>query len=531
MAEATLLSTISSDTNFLLADHVVHGLFHVNLDFASTEKLESTLDSYVRAVCAIRASELPTLLQLRDPQPHLQDALWEPHSGRGMALDDFYPYARQILGAKDEDTTVCVNLSLSSEGVQALTQFKGGKPRYWQLFLGNAAQTRCGQETINLAFCKARIFLFRTGVVILDLSWRYGIHQASLPASVVQEGNYLLSHGNYVSKSPTEPKNKTISGAENHTGSQSFTAPGIRPTSLDAQQLLKVAQALLPQSWMNTATLQPNRLLLYSLVRVHGGTDIQTMLELGIRLSHRQTSDYRPNLQSMQSNVLRPFPYLSHVLAPEGAASIIAAEDTTSGFFTNFVNGSGANTYVPLFVMSLHNHLWLLKQTEWLPMRSKGGKRREVHDLEEVYERTVEFRRFFYFPMISQISLHNMFYESSQDVFKIAERQRFLEQTTHDIAELLKARRSKWIGRISGAVAGFLVTHEVLDIISQSGLPWTIPNLHVWLAELLHADPLAIESMVRLAEKWDLVIFLGSLAGAVLGYWAAWYFDKSPKTE
>jgi len=154
-----------------------------------------------------------------------------------------------------------------------------------------------------------------------------------------------------------------------------------------------------------------------------------------------------------------------------------------------------------------------------------------VHDLEEVYERTVEFRRYFYFPMISQISLHNAFYERSQQVFKIAERQRFLEQTTHDIAELLKARRTKWIGRISGAVAGFLVSHELLDIVSQSGLPGAMPNLRVWFAETAHASPTVIEPLVRLVERWDLIVFFGSLAGALLGYWAAWYFDQSPKAE
>ena len=136
-----------------------------------------------------------------------------------------------------------------------------------------------------------------------------------------------------------------------------------------------------------------------------------------------------------------------------------------------------------MFVASLHNHLWLLAQTEWLPARAQSGKRRQIHNLEEVYERAVEFRRFFYFPMVSQISLHNAFYECCEKVFKIMERQRFLEQTTRDIAELLKARRTKWIGRISGAAAGFLVGHELLDIVSQSGLPYTMPNLRVWWVE------------------------------------------------
>ncbi len=514
MTDTDQLDATPARPAVLLADHAVHGLFHLDLGFGSIEKVEDTLREHAEQLQAMRAGDLPARLQLSRPQPRLQQPLWEPFSGNGMALDDFYPYARQILGAKAEEATVCVSLGLGSEGVQALTQIHGGKPRLWRLRLGKAAQERCGRDAIDLQFDNARLFLFRTGVAILDLSWRYGDSGDALPAPVVLEGNYLLSHGNHAVKSPPPPVHDTN-----------------EPAPLDALRLLEVAQALLPEECTKTAPLPPNRLLLYSLARVQGGADEEALLELGIRFSHRQTSDYRPKSRPLESHVLQPFPYLCHVLAPEGGASVIATDDAASGFFRNFVPGSGTNTYVPLFVASLHNHLWLLGQTEWLPERSRSDKRHEIHDLEDVYERTVKFRRFFYFPMISQISLHNAFYERSQEVFKIAERQRFLEQTTHDIAELLKARRTKWIGRISGAVAGFLVSHELLDIVSQSGLPGTMPNLRVWLAETAQASPAVIEPMVRLVERWDLVVFLGSLAGGLLGYWAAWYFDKSPKAE
>lgn len=112
-------------------------------------------------------------------------------SGEGKALDDFYPYARQILGAKAEETTACVSLTLSNEG-KALTQVKGGKPRHWRLHLGKAAQERGGRDVIDLQFDKARLYLFRTGVVILDLSWRHVEDGDVLPASVVLEGRVVF---------------------------------------------------------------------------------------------------------------------------------------------------------------------------------------------------------------------------------------------------------------------------------------------------------------------------------------------------
>jgi len=547
MSDTDQLHKASAQPLFLLDDHAIHGLFHLDLEFGSIEKVEATLHRHAKQAQAMSAADLPKRLQLSWQQPDKEADLWVPFSGKGMALDDFYPYARQILGtdgmgnhakdAKDakedtEDTEdkVCVSLRLSKEGRRILSKSQDEKlqlkSRLWGLYLQKAARERCGRDEIDLQFCNARLFLFRTGVAILDLSWHYIATGDGLPALVVLEGNYFLSHANQrAEKDDTHPNG-------NQRARDDVTTPP-PPPPLTALRLIEVAKALLPQTWAQKAGLQPHRLLMYSLARVQGRADEETLLELGIRFSHRQTSDYRPKSRLLESSVLQPFPYLCHVLAPEGAASVIATEeDAASGFFKDFIPGTGANTYVPLFVASLHNHLWLLAQTEWLPAtRSQKDKRHEIHDLEDVYERTVEFRRYFYFPMISQISLHNAFYERSQEVFKIAQRQRFLEQTTHDIAELLKARRTKWIGRISGAVAGFLVGHELLDIVSQSGLPGSIPDLRVWLAETAHASPAVIEPLVRLVEHWDLVVFLGSLAGGVLGYWLAWYFDKAPKSE
>ncbi|MBU2732458.1 hypothetical protein [Acidithiobacillus ferridurans] len=123
----------------------------------------------------------------------------------------------------------------------------------------------------------------------------------------------------------------------------------------------------------------------------------------------------------------------------------------------------------------------------------------------------VEFRRFFYFPLISQLTVHNEYYWHSQEVLRIKERHNFLEQTTHDIAELLKARRVKWISRISGAIAGFLVTHEILELVSLSGLPGTVPNLRIWLTETAHASPQAISVLNSLVEHWDMACLLAVL--------------------
>ena len=507
--------TQATSADLTLKAHAIHGLFHLDVDPGPTEDVENSLRTRAGQAEAMRSSALPQSLQWVNPQSNLKQPLWERTSGTGLALDDFYPYMRQILGAHPDGAPVCVTLTLTSDGSQVLSQVQGGDPRVWRIPLGKAAEKRCGRKFIDLLVDKARLFLFRTGAIILDLSWHYVNDRGDvLPATVVLEGNYRLSHDDRSRAKKEVPPEQSKD-----------------PPPLDADGLLKIARALLPGEWKPQERLQQGRRLLYSLAQIQGPAEQDAIRHLAIWLGHRQTTDYLPTRTSTEAGVLQPFPYLCHAIAAEGAASVIATDPMASDFVNNFVSGPGANTYAPIYIASLHSHLWLLAQTEWLPAKRQRGKHHEVHDLEEVYERMVEFRRYFYFPMVSQISLHNTFYQRSQDVFKIAERQRFLEQTTHDIAELLKARRTKWIGLISGAVAGFLVSHELLDIVSQSGLPGSMPNLRVWFAETAHASPTVIEPLVQLVERWDLIVFFGSLAGAFLGYWAAWFFDKAPKAE
>jgi len=323
-----------------VTEHAIHGLFHLHLDFGAGNVADDRLRACAAQAQGFQVGDLVERLGLSNPPQVGPQATWEASEGKGMALDDFYPYARQIMGGRAEDATVCIHLALSSPGTQTLTQIKGGKPRYWRLRLGKAAQARCGTETIDLQFDSARLFLFRTGVVILDLCWHYRSDQDGLPESVVLEGNYLLSHGNYPGKTPE-------SAADD-------CAP------MDAHRLVEIAQALLPQEWVKQAPLQSSRLLLYSVARVRGDISEPSLRMLGVRLSHRQTIDYTPRPQLVDANMLHPFPYLTHVLAPEGAASVITGQSAASGFFDNFVRASGAKTYVPLFVASLHSHLWLL---------------------------------------------------------------------------------------------------------------------------------------------------------------------------
>jgi hypothetical protein len=189
-----------------------------------------------------------------------------------------------------------------------------------------------------------------------------------------------------------------------------------------------------------------------------------------------------------------------------------------------------------LFIASLHSHFWLLNQTQWIPAgRRKTNSREESEVLDSVFKNTVEFRRNFHFSLVSQVNLYNRFHDHWQEALKIPERILFQEQSARDAGELVKARRTRWIGRISGAIGGFLITHELIEKLSTSGDRWrymeTVPDARVWLVNVASASPDVIKDMVSIVETWESVIFWGSLVGAAIGLWLSISFEKDPKKE
>jgi hypothetical protein len=468
------------------------------------------------------------LIKCTDNNP----AVWQlQDKGEGLSLGDFYPYIRQIIGGDESNQLkLCTFFRLATP--QILSQVKGGKKRLFTLDLksGSAAQRRCGVNALGFQFDNARVFVFRSGIVILDLSWHYEKQnnveennaeesdedKKRLKVNAVLEGNYLLSHDNHRSK---HGKDQTsINDEESH--------------GMTAQRLRDIAEALLPKIGDFVPEIHADRRILYSLVEISKEVKAEQLSQISIWLSHRNTSDYMPSKNIVEHDLLQPFPYLCHAASIEGGASVICQASMESEYIEHFISGSASKAYLPLFIASLHSHFWLLNQTQWIPAgRSKSNSREESEGMDSVFEDTVGFRRNFHFPLVSQISLYNRFHAHWQEALKIPERIRFQEQTARDVSELLKTRRTRWIGRFSGAVGGFLITHEVMEIVSKNGFIGAVPDMRVWLVDVAFKSHDEIEHMVSLVENWEYAIFVGSLVGAAFGFLLSFWFDKVVKKE
>lgn len=417
-------------------------------------------------------------------------------------------------GDKPDRSLLCAPFTLNVPTM--IAQVKGGKPRTWTIEFGKAATARCGTSEVCMQFKTARLFVFRTGVVILDISWGYSMkeHDKPLNDAILLEANYLLSHSNHA--------------ASNNSDKET-------PQKMDAARLQRFAEALIAPSTGDQMGMKPNveRRVLYSLVRVEEeSTNHETAL-FATRLSHRQSSDYIPAPSLVEATIWRPFEYLFHAASIESGASVIQDQEMNSGFITSFIKNQGVNLYLPLAIASLHNHYWLLSKTQWATDTNDDAKnkRKEKERIEKIYETTVEYRRNFHHKIISQVYLHNEFHTHWQKVLHIPERVEYQEQTARDVATLIGERRSRGIRNISGGIAGFLVTREILEALSVSGFSFALPDMRVWLASSAHLSPEQMESMIQLVEYWEQGILLGSLLGGVLGWWVAKSFDKKLGVE
>lgn len=496
-----------------VGEHLIHGFFPLTFSEVGNEsKPEAMLNVWTTSVLGLHVADISKRLSWEpDDANTLQQPAWALMKvDKGLVLKDFYPHVRQILGKGHGEPFLCQSFVLNTP---VLSRFKGNnnrlQKRLLEINLRQAAAKRCGLASLCACIDGARLFSFRTGVAILELFWYYEV-DGELSFGTVLEGNYFLSH-------------------DNHSQSNK---PETQLHQLNSQNLRTIAQALLPDLPGKRCFLHPDRRILYSAVKLNQDVDDETLQALATWLSQRQTTDYQPSLETHRDSIWQPFRSLCHASALDGGASVIFDARQVSGFVQSFVRGTNHNLYIPLFVTSLHNHFWLINQTEWIPTRrGQAGSRAETENLEHLYEQTVEFRRYFYFPIVSQITLHNTFYKRWQDTLRISERLHFVEQTARDVAELIKTRRIRWLRRISGAAGGFLLTHELLEFLSASGLPGSIPNMRLWFVKYFSAAPEVREHMMEIVEHWEIGIFLGSLIGALLGLWISWNFGTQSNHE
>lgn len=492
--------------------------------FNSASKLDQfacrQLDEFIqKKIKSIPAGDLSEKIAARFPSMGTPktNQLWEDLPGD--ATEDFHPFIQQIASIPKDSQTTDIRFARPLQMAQEdlISQVKGGKPRYFQLKLGQAAAKRCGKNFLLFQFLAPSLYGFASGTAILVLEWQYlGGKNAKVFASDIIEGNYAISH---------PPRNRSKPNADvSHIsdGSDSEVA-------FEVLDFMTLAMSLLPHEL--SENISSGRRILYTALRIAPSDSPTAEADLSLlahRIAHRQTFDYRPAPERITLGQLRPFANVRHTATIEGGCTLVEADNSAPEALKGLIRDRIRNTYLPLVLVSYHAYFWLLNQTQALPHSSASNSRhRELEHLETLQERALNFRRIFHFTSASQISQHNEFHALWQDALMIDQQLEALAALSEAAYSMVQEKRVRVFGYLSGGVGGLLLGKELIDIIRDK----VTTNLYEWQRMLLEASTNPDEALlqrinetVHQAELWEWITIYGAGAGLVLGALAAWRF-------
>ncbi len=270
-------------------------------------------------------------------------------------------------------------------------------------------------------------------------------------------------------------------------------------------------------------------------------------------LARHYTSDYALKYEIAGIPRVRDFETVGHVMALEGAATIVAPSAESGAlpdFLENFEPGTWQQHYVPIALLAQHEHAFLVDKTTesnfWLSLENAtavplpgdatpwyayppyrrpaaqsphrkptaAGTRQDIEKLEKLRLESLKFRLAFRFSQVSLIAMHNavnrgfrealgldrMQGELSMDV---AEANEFLAQISEDRKKALQEKlegRLFHAERIFGAILIGIGVFQVADLwYHDDGLSGKQIALHaaVWTA----ASILAAFTYQTLNEK------------------------------
>jgi hypothetical protein len=284
------------------------------------------------------------------------------------------------------------------------------------------------------------------------------------------------------------------------------------------------------------------RVFTFCAVACAAGTDVNSLNEVAYRLSRRFTIDYELDANDVARSALHTFDNVVHGLCTQGAAVVV--RNSNASFIQNFVTTAAVPTYFPLALLSYHEYLHLLHLTQdcaFIPNRAHPDN--DKGRIQSLRYELAKFRLFFRYSHLSDIAHHNCIHRAWREALDL---DRMLIELGADVREAdlvlerynkeKQSHRWRWAGAIAGLVAGFIASHEIIQVL----LHLFHPSYEWWLVALkgdgttlkaISTDP-RFEAAVHFfqeahrAEIWALVL---SFVIAILAAGVAWL--KGPRLE
>ena len=231
-----------------------------------------------------------------------------------------------------------------------------------------------------------------------------------------------------------------------------------------------------------TRASRSSRVVTYTYARFETPLTVPERDFFANHLARRYSTDYMvsPDIQGIA--VVGDFETVRHAVAAEGAATIVGPTDghpRVSAFLEHYKTATFRRHYVPIALLALHEHAFLIERTS-----SSVVPETELKELLKIQKDSVFFRLCYSFSEVSYITMHNAFNRAFRQVLNL---DRMHDKLTSDLAEVGahlrtmkeaeerrleqdRHRRFYWVSVVGGsALAGltsFTITKEIIGALA-----------------------------------------------------------------
>jgi hypothetical protein len=238
-----------------------------------------------------------------------------------------------------------------------------------------------------------------------------------------------------------------------------------------------------------TETVASGRVSTYTYAQFDKPLPVLERDAFAIRLVRHYTTDYvlAPDITGVA--FVHDFETVRHALALEGAATVVGPTQEAPdlpAFLQNFKTVTFRRHYVPIALLALHEHAFLVQRTSASVISSEemSDHSKTVERLRELREASLTFRLCYCFSELSYITMHNALNHAFRQVLRLDALLRRLAADAADVELYLRAmkeaedrrieynkhRRYYWSSVVGGAALAGLTTFTIFKEIGELAL-------------------------------------------------------------
>lgn len=233
----------------------------------------------------------------------------------------------------------------------------------------------------------------------------------------------------------------------------------------------------LARSLISDESRAEQRVYSLTMVRFDQPVDSDTSKELAVRLSRHYTSDYHITDEPGGCGKVCDFENVTHLLALEGAATVVSHNDRqSSSFLAYYYTGSFLPNYQPLTLLAFHEYQTLLAFNEEVQKLYRPGDKeyKQAATLKRFLDKTLQFRLRFQHPAVSGISMHNRYHDLLRDGFRLDALLAKLESDSSDMSAFVQEYhqadseyKMRWVSAVATGGVTFLTVFAIVEEVME----------------------------------------------------------------